>query len=250
MLAVLSPAKTLDTAPAYPASVHLTVPQFQKDAKALATQLAALSEKQLATLMDISPKLAALNVARFESFGRGTHPAAWMFRGDVYDGFDIDTLPVKALPELEKRLRILSGLYGVLRPGDRMHPYRLEMGTKLETAKGRDLYAYWGARIATSLKQAAEEAGTDTLLNLASVEYSHAIDRKTLALDWVDVQFKERKNGVAKIVALFAKRARGSMARWVIEHKAQRHHLPDFTEDGYRFDKHASDRNTLVFVRG
>lgn len=250
MLIVLSPAKTIDSAPAFPKQVALTKPQFMPDAKALAAQLAALSEKQIGTLMDISLKLAALNTARYESFAPGTHPAAWMFRGDVYDGLDIDTLPVKALPALEQRLRILSGLYGLLRPSDAMHPYRLEMGTALKTPKGKNLYAHWGDRVAKALNVAAEEADARQLLNLASVEYSSAIDRKALTLDWVDVQFKERKNGVAKVVALFAKRARGTMARWVIEEKAQLKHLPDFNEDGYRFDKAASDSQTLVFVRG
>ena len=148
MLIVLSPAKTIDSAPAFPKKVTLTKPHFLTDAKLLAAQLAKLSEKQLGTLMDISPKLAALNTARFESFAAGEYPAAWMFRGDVYDGLDIDTLPARSIPELEKRLRMLSGLYGLLRPSDAMHPYRLEMGTKLKTAKGRDLYQFWGDRIA------------------------------------------------------------------------------------------------------
>lgn len=250
MLIVLSPAKTLDTAPAYPASLALTKPQFYADAKALAASLATLTEAQLGTLMDISPKLAALNVARFESFAAGTHPAAWMFRGDVYDGLDIDTLPAKALPALEQRLRILSGLYGLLRPSDAMHPYRLEMGTAWKNPKGKDLYAFWGARIAQALNKAADEAGTDLLLNLASVEYHSAIDRKALKPRIVTAHFKERKNGVVKVVSLFAKRARGTMARWVIEQKAQEKHLPDFNQGGYRFEKSLSDNANLIFVRG
>ena len=250
MLLVLSPAKTLDTAPAYPKGVTLTKPQFYTDAKALATQLAGLSEKQIGELMDISPKLSALNSARYQEFAAGEYPAAWMFRGDVYDGLDIDTLPAKALPQLEARLRMLSGLYGVLRPSDAMHPYRLEMGTTLKTTKGKNLYAYWGDRVSKALNKAAEEAGTSTLLNLASVEYSSVIDRKALALDIVNAHFKERKNGVAKVVALFAKRARGTMARWVIEQKVQQKNLSDFAEDGYRFDKASSTNTDFVFIRG
>lgn len=250
MLLALSPAKTLDTAPVYPKGVKLTTPQFLSDASALAMQLASLDATQLGTLMDISPKLATLNVARFESFAPGDYPAAWMFRGDVYDGLDIDTLPAKSLPDLQARLRILSGLYGLLRPSDAMHPYRLEMGTALKTAKGKNLYAYWGDRIAKALNSAAKEADTDTLLNLASVEYSSAIDWNALKLKPLTAHFKERKGSHVKVVALFAKRARGSMARWVIEHQIQPDQLSRFAEDGYRFDRNLSSVTDLVFVRG
>lgn len=250
MLLVLSPAKTLDEAPAFPKSVKLTNPQFFDDATQLATQLARLSEKQLATLMDISPKLAALNVARFANFSKGAYPAAWVFRGDVYDGLDIDTLPDHALPGMQARLRMLSGLYGLLRPSDRMHPYRLEMGTELKNPKGKNLYAFWGSRISDALNKAAKAAETDTLLNLASVEYSSAIAADALKLRQVNAHFKERKGGTVKVVALFAKRARGTMARWVLEHGAQESDLRDFSEDGYRFDKKLSDAGNYVFVRG
>ena len=250
MLLVLSPAKTLDSAPEFPASVMLSKPQFMKDATALASQLAAMSEKQIGKLMEISPKLAALNAARYAAFAAGEYSAAWMFRGDVYDGLDIDTLPKKALPALEQRLRILSGLYGVLRPSDAMHPYRLEMGTKLKTAQGRDLYAYWGGRIAKALNEAAAEAKAEVLLNLASIEYASAIDRKALAPRWVDVQFKERKGNKLSIVSFFAKKARGTMARWVIESGATLKDLPKFKEDGYRFSRDLSDENQYIYVRG
>ena len=250
MLLVLSPAKTLASAPDFPASVKLSKPQFIADATALAHQLAKLNEKQLGKLMEISPKLAALNVARYAEFAPGAYPAAWMFRGDVYDGLDIDTLPKKALPALAARLRILSGLYGVLRPGDAMHPYRLEMGTALKTVKGKDLYAYWGSRIAKALNEAAAEANTDVLLNLASIEYASAIDRKALQPRWVDVQFKERKGSKLSVVSFFAKKARGTMARWVIETGAQLQDLPKFKEDGYRFARELSDSASYVFVRG
>lgn len=250
MLIVLSPAKTLDTTPDFPATVKLTQPQFQTDANALAAQLAKLGEKKLGELMDISPKLATLNAARYDSFAPGTHPCAWMFRGDVYDGLDIDTLPAKALPDLQKRLRILSGLYGLLKPSDAMHPYRLEMGTSLTNAKGKDLYAFWGDRIAKALNKAAEEAGTDTLLNLASVEYSSAIAWDALKPTPITIHFKERKNGALKVVSLFAKRARGTFARWVIEERITPKQLPQFAVDGYRLEKTLSDTYNLVFSRG
>ncbi len=249
MLIVLSPAKTLDSAPAFPARMKLSKPQFQNEANVLARQLAAMSEKQLGKLMDISPKLAALNVARYAAFAPGEYPAAWMFRGDVYDGLDIDTLPAKTLPALEKRLRILSGLYGVLRPGDAMHPYRLEMGTALKTAKGKNLYAWWGERIAGALNDAAKEAKADVLLNLASIEYSDGIDRKALKPQWVDVSFKEKKGAKLQIVSFFAKKARGTMARWVIESGAQLKDLPKFKEDGYRYARDLSDDAHAVFIR-
>lgn len=251
MLLILSPAKTLDETPEIPKSVRPTKPHFAADAKALAAQLAKLSEKQLGTLMDISPKLAALNAARFKHYSKAeAFPCAWMFRGDVYDGLDIDTLPAKFLPDLQARLRILSGLYGVLRPFDAMCPYRLEMGTGLKNSKGKNLYEFWGDRVAKELNKAARETDTDMLLNLASQEYAGVVNWNALKLTPISAQFKERKNGQVKMIALFAKRARGSMARWVIEHKAQAKDLKDFAEDGYRFDRKLSSNNELVFVRG
>ncbi len=250
MLIVLSPSKTLDEAPAIPKGVKAGTPSFASDAKALAAQLGRLSEKQIATLMDISPKLAKLNAGRYHHFAAmAANPCAWMFRGDVYDGLDIDTLPQEFLPSLQTRLRVLSGLYGVLRPFDAMRPYRLEMGTTLKTSKGKNLYEFWGDRVSKALNAAAKEAGTDHLLNLASQEYSGVIDWKALKLKPVTAHFKERKNGQVKMIALFAKRARGSMARWVIENGAQLNDLPQFDADGYRFDKKLSKENEMVFVR-
>lgn len=246
MLIVLSPAKTLDESPVIPHEVKATQPVFAKDASALAKQLAGLSEMEIGKLMDISPKLSALNVQRFRAFEKNNaYPCAWMFRGDVYDGFDIDTLPAKALPYLQKRLRILSGLYGVLMPFDAMHPYRLEMGTKLKTAKGKDLYEYWGVRVAEQLNASGEEY----LLNLASVEYSSVIDWTLLKAQPITAHFKEKKGNDYKVVSLFAKRARGVMARWVIEQKARPQDLQHFAEDGYRFARDLSAGSDLVFVR-
>lgn len=249
MLIVLSPAKTLDETPTFPKALKLTQPQFMAETQTLAKQLKAMDEDELAALMGISPKLAALNATRFKQFAAGKYPCAYMFRGDVYDGLDIDTLPARVLPALQKRLRILSGMYGLLRPSDAMHPYRLEMGTALPTKRGKNLYAFWGERIAKALNDAAAEAGTDTLLNLASQEYSGAIAAKALTLNTVTVHFKERKGKQVKVVALFAKRARGRMARWVIEQNAQLKDLPKFKEDGYRFAKELSNAANLTFVR-
>lgn len=246
MMIVLSPAKTLDETPSVPKDVTPTQPLFAADALALARQLAAFSEAEIGQLMDISPKLAALNAARFTQFAQNAaYPCAWMFRGDVYDGLDIDTLPAAALPDLQKRLRILSGLYGVLKPFDGMKPYRLEMGTKLKTAKGKDLYQYWGARVAEALNSSGEEY----LLNLASVEYASVIDWSVLKAQPITVHFKEKKGDQVKVVSLFAKRARGAMARWVIEQQARPQDLRQFAEDGYRFARDLSAGSDLVFVR-
>lgn len=246
MLVILSPAKTLDESPGVPASVKPTKPLFEKDAKALAAQLAALSEKQIAQLMDISPKLAALNAGRYRDFAdKPAHPCGWMFRGDVYTGLDIDTLPEHAQHSLLARVRILSGLYGVLRPSDAMCPYRLEMGTKFKTEKAKDLYGYWGTRVTDALSKES-----DLLINLASQEYAGVVDFERFKGEVIHAHFKERKNGQVKIVSLFAKKARGTMARWICEHGVGQRDLTAFDEDGYRFDKALSDSNNLVFVRG
>lgn len=250
MLIVLSPAKTLDESPAIPAAVQPTVPQFARDASALAKLLAGYSEPQMMKLMGISAKLAALNAGRYVQFSETpAHPCAWMFRGDVYTGLDIDTLPDAALPALQDRVRILSGMYGLLRPFDTMRPYRLEMGTTLKTAKGKNLYDYWGTRIAAALNDAAEAANTDVLLNLASQEYSAAIAPKALKLAQVNVHFKERKGNKLQVIGLFAKKARGTMARWVAEHAVGAKDVFAFDADGYRFDRELSDPTNLTFVR-
>lgn len=251
MLIVLSPAKTLNESPAIPAGVAPTQPEFLADAKKLAALLAKQSEAELMALMDISPKLAALNHARYRDFTRTpAHPCAWMFRGDVYTGLDIDTLPATAFPMLQERVRMLSGLYGLLRPFDAMHPYRLEMGTAFKTAKAANLYRYWGPRIAQALRAAADAAGASQLLNLASQEYSGAIDKAALGMPMVDVHFKERKGNKLQVIGLFAKKARGRMTRWILEQGATLKDVPQFDVDGYRFDRALSDAANLTFVRG
>lgn len=254
MLVILSPAKTLDESCATPPA-PLTQPEFFSDAQSLAAQLQTLSEAQLASLMDISPKLAALNASRYANFPKSlseknSRPAMFQFRGDVYEGFDIDSLPASALPELQKRVRILSGLYGLLRPLDLMYPYRLEMGTALKNPRGKDLYAFWGDRLTEALHRAAAQANTDILLNLASNEYSKAVARKGLKLQEITVHFKEKKGNKLQVLGLFAKRARGRMARFVVEQRiATPKALQGFAEDGYRFDAALSDSANFTFVR-
>jgi cytoplasmic iron level regulating protein YaaA (DUF328/UPF0246 family) len=256
MLIVLSPAKTLDENASTPSGATLTSPRFFRETHALVAALQTLSEKELAALMDISPKLAALNHARYANFpasskAKSCKPAAYMFRGDVYTGLDIDSLPSKALPYMQQHLRILSGLYGVLRPLDAMYPYRLEMGTSLKNPRGKDLYAYWGSQIAETLNHDAEAAGTDTLINLASQEYAGAIDRRALKLHEVEVQFKEKKGNKLQVIGLFAKKARGQMARYILERQPKKpKDLQGFCADGYRFEPELSTASSMLFVRG
>jgi len=256
MLVVLSPAKTLDEQASAPQGCTLTTPRFFKEARLLAKELQGLSEPKLAKLMGISPKLAALNHARYASFpasakAKSCRPAAYMFRGDVYVGLDVDTLPATALPYMQQHVRVLSGLYGVLRPLDATHPYRLEMGTSLKNPRGKDIYSFWGSQIAEALNRDAADAGTKLLINLASQEYAAAIDRKALNLTEITVQFKEKKGNKLQVIGLFAKRARGQMARFIIEQQPQKaKDLQRFCVDGYRFTPELSTPANLLFVRG
>ncbi len=254
MLMVVSPAKTLDETCSYP-KLELSRPRFMSETKTLVATLQTYDESAIAKLMHISPKLAALNAERYASFPKtltekNAKPAGFLFRGDVYAGLDIDTLPVKKLPQLNARLRILSGLYGILRPFDLMYPYRLEMGTDLKTAKAKNLYAFWGDALAKQLNADAADIGTDVLINLASNEYAKAIDRKALTLREIDVQFKEERGNKLQVLGLFAKRARGMMARYIAESGAKTpRDLEGFTGGGYRFRRDLSGSESLVFSR-
>ena len=254
MLIVVSPAKTLDETCTHPKLV-LSQPRLMRDTQQLVSTLQRFDEHAIARLMHISPKLAALNASRYAHFPKkltekNAKPAGFLFRGDVYTGLEIDTLPAKKLPQLNARLRILSGLYGVLRPFDLMVPYRLEMGTALKLGNAKDLYAFWGSRIAALLNEDAAAIGTDTLINLASNEYAKAIDRTALTLREIDVQFKEERGSKLQVIGLFAKRARGMMARFIVESGAKTpKDLQKFTASGYRFRPTLSGENTLVFSR-
>lgn len=254
MLIVVSPAKTLDEACSYP-TLEVSTPRLMADTKTLVKTLQGYDEKALGKLMGISPKLAALNTGRYASFPKtltekNAKPAGFLFRGDVYGGLDIDTLPVKELPQLNARLRILSGLYGILRPFDLMYPYRLEMGTQLKIGSAKDLYAFWGDALAKQLNKDASELGTDILINLASNEYAKAIDRNALGLREIDVQFKEERGNKLQVLGLFAKRARGMMARYIVASAAKTpQDLEGFDAGGYRFRRDLSAPESLVFSR-
>lgn len=257
MLFVLSPAKTLDyETPLSPAVEALaTRPAFVPQAAALIEALRQLTPSEVASLMDLSDPLAQLNVARYAAWRsrftpHNSRPAALAFAGDVYEGLQAGTLGVDDLRWAQQHVAILSGLYGVLRPLDRLQPYRLEMGTRLTTPGARDLYGYWGTHLAEHLNawQAREKA--PVLVNLASQEYFKALPRKALRARVVDCQFEDWSAGQWKVVSFFAKRARGMMARFATQHRLDKvSQLRDFDADGYAFDQGVSDENRLVFRR-
>ncbi|MEO0664896.1 MAG: peroxide stress protein YaaA [Pseudomonadota bacterium] len=253
MLTVISPAKRLDWADV--SRSDLTRPDYEADALRLAKTARNLTLKGLQDLMDISPDLARLNRDRFKAFSEAPEadalrPAAFAFAGDTYQGLEASTLSEDDLRWAQSHLRILSGLYGLLRPLDQIQAYRLEMGSKLKTRRGGSLYAYWGKEIAKALNAQAEDVGAQTLVNCASQEYFGAVDLKALKLDVVTPAFFEEKDGTAKMVSFFAKRARGAMARFVVQNRVtDREGLKDFDLGGYRFSPEKSGGATLVFTR-
>ncbi|MEM7718237.1 MAG: peroxide stress protein YaaA [Pseudomonadota bacterium] len=250
MLVVVSPAKRLDWTVR---EIETTEPMFQKDANRLAGHARQLSLGKLKELMGLSDDLARLNRDRFRSFaelptGDETRPALFSFAGDTYQGFDAMSLDAAGLDRAQNHLRILSGLYGVLRPLDAIQPYRLEMGSRLKTRRGTSLYAYWGDTISKALNTQAEQVGTDFLVNCASQEYFGAVDLRSLKPTVVTPQFYELRAGTPKIVSFFAKKARGAMARFIIENRVDRvEGLKDFELGGYKFV--SSDVGTLNFHR-
>ncbi len=257
MLILLSPAKSLDYATALADGIVATAPQFLPQASELVALLRQQTPQTLASLMKISDPLAALNVARYQAWtsdpsSATTRPALLAFNGDVYDGLQARSLSADDLAWAQQHLAILSGLYGVLRPLDAMQPYRLEMGTRLATAKGANLYQFWGAQIAQYLDTALSNDAAPLLLNLASQEYFKSIDRKALHahIRVLECVFEDYQAGAYKIVSLHAKRARGLMARYCIDQRAAApEQLHDFNAAGYAFDAGASTPERLVFRR-
>lgn len=250
MLTVISPAKRLDWADR---DVEMTEPAFREDAATLARAAKRLSQKDLAKLMDLSPTLAKLNADRFKRFedeAENTRPAALAFAGDTYQGLEAASLDAEDMRFAQERLRILSGLYGILRPLDAIQPYRLEMGSRLKTRKGPNLYAYWGDRLARALNAEAERLGTATLINCASVEYFSAVDAKALKLEVITPQFLEEKPGGPKIVSFFAKKARGAMARFIIERRlTDPAGILEFDTGGYEYAPELSSARKPAFLR-
>ena len=254
MLFLLSPAKSLDYESAIAPVAH-TQPAFVRESAELIAELRRQSPQQIAELMDLSDSLAALNVARYQAWSQrftasNARQAVLAFNGDVYEGLDAKSLSGAQLEWAQDHLCILSGLYGVLRPLDWMQPYRLEMGTALATARGKNLYQFWGARIADYLNERQASDKAPVVVNLASQEYFKSVDRKTLRAQVVDCVFEEYKSGQWKVISFMAKRARGLMARHAIVRKAKRvEQLESFNSEGYAFDEQASDPQRLVFRR-
>jgi len=251
MLTVISPAKRLDDKATLPAGFTATQPVFGLQAEVLAGVARKLSANKLRKLMDISEPLAQLNVERFAGFdGAETRPAALFFAGDTYAGLEAKTLDADALRWAQDHLRILSGLYGVLRPLDAIKAYRLEMGSKLKNLSGADLYAFWRGQVASALNEAAAATGAQALVNCASIEYFGAVDTKALAVPVITPTFLEDKNGEAKIVSFFAKKARGAMARFISENRlTDPDSLREFDAGGYVYDAARSAPNAPVFIR-
>jgi len=254
MIILLSPAKNLDFSPA-PDSLEATKPALSKDTNELAKVTRDLTRADLSRLMGISDKLADLNYERFQAFKTRGKPAeakqaALAFNGDVYQGLEAETLTKKDLDYAQNHLRILSGLYGILRPLDVIQPYRLEMGTKLANPRGESLYDFWGERIAKEINKALKGQQNQFVLNLASNEYFKAVDTSALKAPVITPQFKEEKDGQSRMLMFYAKRARGMMAKWAIENRVDTvEGLKDFDVDGYSFRNSASDDQTWLFAR-
>ncbi|MEK6668820.1 MAG: peroxide stress protein YaaA [Pseudomonadota bacterium] len=254
MLILLSPAKSLDYDTPATTTRH-TLPQFTDESAALIEVLKPYTPAQLASLMDLSDALSTLNVARYAAWqpkftATNSKQAVLAFNGDVYEGLDAASLKPSDLDWAQEHVGILSGLYGILRPLDWMQPYRLEMGTKLANPRGKDLYAWWGDRLAEHLNQRLAEQGSDLVINLASQEYFKSVKRKALKARVVECVFEDWKNGQWKIISFHAKRARGLMARHAIQHRAKTlKALLSFDAEGYAHDAAASEPDRLVFRR-
>ncbi|MCT8468189.1 peroxide stress protein YaaA [Chromohalobacter canadensis] len=254
MLSVISPAKTLDFETP-PTTATYTQPEYLEQSAELIEILRDYSPQRLSELMGISDKLAGLNAARYAEWAppfspENAKPAAQAFQGDVYLGLDAPSFSEQDNQEAQNRLRILSGLYGLLRPLDLIQPYRLEMGTKLANPAGKDLYAFWRERLTKDLSRAVEESGSPVLVNLASNEYFKAIDGKGLTCRVITPVFKDEKNGQFKIISFYAKKARGLMAAWMIRQRVDDpEDLKRFDVGGYRFNSGLSDGDTWVFTR-
>ncbi|AEJ00087.1 UPF0246 protein yaaA [Nitrosomonas sp. Is79A3] len=254
MIIVISPAKTLDFETPAITQEH-TQPGFLDDSAELIDQLRKLEPDQVGKLMSISPKLAVLNSNRYFAWKRpfdmrNAKQAVLAFKGDVYTGLNTDTLTAADLAFAQDHLRILSGLYGVLRPLDLMQAYRLEMGTQFKNSRGNNLYEFWGDKITQALNQDLQKQKTDILINLASIEYFQSVRKDKLNARIITPVFKDEKNGVYKIISFFAKKARGLMSRYIIQNKlTNSEDIKHFDFAGYQFSEDASSRDEWIFTR-
>ncbi|MDA7920738.1 peroxide stress protein YaaA [Verrucomicrobiales bacterium] len=254
MLAVISPAKTLDYESTLP-SLRPTQPRLLDQSEDLIKVLRKLSSSDLQSLMGISEKLGDLNAERNQSWSvpftsDNARPALFAFKGDVYTGFSLDEYASSDLSYAQKHLRILSGLYGVLRPLDLMQPYRLEMGTALKTSAGKSLYEFWGDGVTKELNSAFKASGSNTLVNLASKEYFSSVTPSDLKGDVITPNFKDLKNGSYKIISFYAKKARGMMCDYLIRNQIDDPEgLKGFDREGYSFNPGLSQGNDWMFTR-
>ncbi|WP_444892389.1 peroxide stress protein YaaA [Microbulbifer sp. TRSA001] len=254
MLIVISPAKTLDYDSDIP-SLETTQPDFLKESAALIKELRELSPQQVSSLMKISDKLGVLNYDRFHAWKRpftdnNARPALLAFKGDVYTGLEAETMGKRDFAYAQKHLRMLSGLYGLLRPLDLMQPYRLEMGTKFENAKGKNLYEFWGDKITEALNAQLQGVKSRELVNLASNEYFKSVKTKQLDAQVITPHFKDLKNSQYKMISFFAKKARGMMSRWAIDQRVKKaEELKGFDVAGYVYNPNMSTEWDWVFTR-
>lgn len=253
MKIVVSPAKTLDFESKLP-TTRATQPKFLEEAEMINNKLERKSKKAIGKLMDISDKLSELNYQRYKEFNipftkQNARPAVYAFAGDVYTGLDAYTIPSEKIDLLQNSLRILSGMYGLLRPLDLIQPYRLEMGTKLPVNRKKDLHSFWKKILTEALNEELED--DELFLNLASVEYFNAIDEKKLKVPVISPVFKDFKNGELKIISFFAKKARGSMTRFAIDKNVKTlDELKAFDYDGYGYSEEYTEKgNEPVFIR-
>lgn len=255
MLALISPAKRLDFERDAPGP-SMTQPALWNESKILLGELKQMSAPQVGALMKLSDKLADLNYQRFQTFPTNPQktlsgrPAVLAFDGDTYQGLDAVSLDSDALSYAQEHLYILSGLYGVLRAFDEIHPYRLEMGTKLKNQRGKDLYSFWAGRITQQLQTYAQSSGSEWVCNLASTEYFKSVKPKELGVPVVTPVFQEVKDGKAKVIGLMAKRARGMMARYIVENQVKTpKELTKFKTGGYKYMASLSTEECPVFQR-
>lgn len=254
LMTVISPAKTLDFDTPAPHSVSTTC-RFESEAAALVDRLRTLTVGDLQALMSISEKLAEVNAQRFSEWRlpmpeKDSKQAIFAFKGDVYAGLEADTLSRPQVEKAQSTMRILSGLYGLLRPLDRILPYRLEMGTRLSVGDAKNLYQWWGDKLTRTLDQDIHDTGAQALVNLASIEYFKAIDPDQLSVPVITPEFRDWKNGRYKMISFFAKKARGMMVRYILDRDLRRvEDLKEFDRAGYRFDAEGSTETRWVFLR-
>jgi len=254
MLIVVSPAKTLDYET--PAKTRVfTQPDYLDNSQQLITRLRQLQPHDIASLMKVSDKIAGLNFERYQNWDKkftvkNAKQSVLAFKGDVYTGLDAESFSAKDFSFAQKHLRVLSGLYGLLRPLDLMQAYRLEMGTRLDTDQGKNLYEFWGSTITDGLNAQLKKIKSKTLINLASNEYFKAVKPRELNAEIITPAFKEFKNGDYKMIGFYAKKARGMLSRYIIQHQLSNpEDIKTFSEDGYKLNKKLSKDNSWVFTR-